>query len=85
MRLGIDAVGAAGGIVEAAICYTGDISDPNKKPYTLDYYLAFARCGALEMVLATVMNAMVVDLSLGLSLAIVFAPTGSWWSWARTC
>jgi pyruvate carboxylase len=23
MRLGIDAVGAAGGVVEAAICYTG--------------------------------------------------------------
>ncbi|TFJ84262.1 hypothetical protein NSK_004253 [Nannochloropsis salina CCMP1776] len=43
MRLGIDAVGAAGGIVEAAICYTGDITDPHRKPYTLDYYLEFAR------------------------------------------
>lgn len=29
MRLGIDAVGAAGGIVEAAVCYTGDITDPS--------------------------------------------------------
>jgi pyruvate carboxylase len=47
MRLGIDAAGAAGGIVEAAICYTGDISDPNRKPYTLDYYMGFARCVAL--------------------------------------
>lgn len=30
MRLGIDAVGAAGGIVEAAVCYTGDISDDSR-------------------------------------------------------
>ena len=30
MRLGIDAVGAAGGIVEAAVCYTGDISDTSR-------------------------------------------------------
>ena len=43
MRLGIDAVGAAGGIVEAAICYTGDVTDPTRKPYTLEYYLEFAR------------------------------------------
>jgi len=49
MRLGIDAVGEAGGIIEAAICYSGDVSDPNKKKYTLDYYLEFAqklvKCG----------------------------------------
>ncbi len=43
MKLGIDAVGAAGGIVEAAICYSGDVANPNKKKYTLDYYLDFAR------------------------------------------
>lgn len=43
MRLGIDAVRAAGGVVEAAICYTGDVSDPKKKKYTLDYYLNFAQ------------------------------------------
>jgi pyruvate carboxylase len=43
MRLGIDAVGGAGGIVEAAICYTGDVSDPNRGFYNLDYYLEFAR------------------------------------------
>lgn len=30
MRLGIDAVGSAGGIVEAAVCYTGDISDDSR-------------------------------------------------------
>jgi len=39
MKLGIDAVREAGGIIEAAICYTGDISDPNNRHYTLDYYL----------------------------------------------
>ena len=27
MRLGIDAVGQAGGIIEATVCYTGDVSD----------------------------------------------------------
>lgn len=42
MRLGIDAVGAAGGIIEAAICYTGDVTDPHAR-YNLDYYLDFAR------------------------------------------
>lgn len=31
MRLGIDAVGAAGGIVEAAVCYTGDIEDKSRR------------------------------------------------------
>ncbi len=42
---GIDAVGEAGGIIEAAICYTGDVTrsltEPNYK-YNLDYYLKFA-------------------------------------------
>lgn len=39
MKLGIDAVKKAGGVVEATVCYTGDVSDPNKKKYDLDYYL----------------------------------------------
>ena len=39
MKLGIDAVGSAGGIVEASISYTGDVSDPNKGLYNLEYYL----------------------------------------------
>jgi pyruvate carboxylase len=43
MKLGIDAVGQAGGIVEAACCYTGDVSDPNRGKYTLEYYLNFVR------------------------------------------
>jgi len=33
----------AGGIAEAAISYTGDITNPNKKKYTLEYYLSLAR------------------------------------------
>jgi pyruvate carboxylase len=45
LKLGIDAVGAAGGVVEAAICYTGDVSDPTKKKYSLQYYVDLA--GAL--------------------------------------
>jgi pyruvate carboxylase len=42
LRLGIDAVGAAGGIIEAAICYSGDVSDPNRKKYSLQYYVDLA-------------------------------------------
>ena len=43
MKLGIDAVKQAGGVVEAAICYTGDVSDPNHSQYNLDYYLQLVR------------------------------------------
>mmetsp|Transcript_23557 Transcript_23557/g.36368 ORF Transcript_23557/g.36368 Transcript_23557/m.36368 type:complete len:1256 (+) Transcript_23557:126-3893(+) len=43
MKLGIDAVGTAGGIVEAAVCYTGDVSDPKRGMYDLEYYLSFVR------------------------------------------
>lgn len=32
-----------GGIAEAAICYTGDILNPENKKYTLQYYLDLAR------------------------------------------
>lgn len=42
MRLGIDAAKKAGGVVEAAMCYTGDIADPKKTKYNLQYYLDFA-------------------------------------------
>jgi len=45
MELGIDAVGNAGGIVEAAICYTGDVMRGLHKKdykYNLDYYLKLA-------------------------------------------
>lgn len=36
MKLGIDAVGQAGGIVEAAVCYTGDVADPKRGLYDLE-------------------------------------------------
>ncbi|XP_026677516.1 pyruvate carboxylase, mitochondrial isoform X4 [Diaphorina citri] len=36
--LGMEAAGKAGGVVEAAISYTGDVSDPSKKKYDLKYY-----------------------------------------------
>lgn len=39
LKLGIDAVKKAGGVVEAAICYSGDVSNPDKKKYNLEYYL----------------------------------------------
>jgi len=43
MLFGIDAVRAVGGVCEAAIGYTGDVSDPRKTKYTLDYYLNLTR------------------------------------------
>ncbi len=42
MRLGIDAVGTAGGIIEAAVCYTGDVTQKDAR-YNLDYYVNFTR------------------------------------------
>ncbi|MDF0532318.1 pyruvate carboxylase [Tsukamurella sp. 8F] len=43
MRPAIDAVRETGTtIAEVALCYTGDLSDPAEKLYTLDYYLALA-------------------------------------------
>ena len=43
MRVAIDAVGDTGKLCEAAICYTGDLSDPAEQKYTLDYYVTMAR------------------------------------------
>ncbi|TRY82785.1 hypothetical protein DNTS_031990, partial [Danionella cerebrum] len=42
MLLGMEAAGSAGGVVEAAISYTGDVSDPMKQKYSLEYYLKLA-------------------------------------------
>ncbi|XP_058790854.1 pyruvate carboxylase, mitochondrial [Phymastichus coffea] len=36
--LGMEAAGKAGGVVEAAISYTGDVSDPQRRKYDLNYY-----------------------------------------------
>lgn len=43
MLLGMEAVGKAGGVVEAAISYTGDVSDKSSQRYNLDYYLKLAK------------------------------------------
>ena len=43
MRVSIDAVRETGKLCEAAICYTGNLSDPHERKYTLDYYLKLAR------------------------------------------
>jgi pyruvate carboxylase len=43
MRAAIDAVRDAGtAVAEVALCYTGDLSDPGERLYTLDYYLRLA-------------------------------------------
>lgn len=41
LKVGVDAVKRAGGVVEATICYSGDMLQPGKK-YNLDYYLEVA-------------------------------------------
>ena len=43
MRVAIDAVLESGKLCEAAICYSGNLSDPHEKKYTLDYYVRLAR------------------------------------------
>jgi len=44
MRPAIEAVRAAGtSVAEVALCYTGDLSDPNETLYTVDYYLELAQ------------------------------------------
>lgn len=43
MQVAIDAVREAGGIAEVALCYTGDILDPKKTKYTLQYYIDKAK------------------------------------------
>ena len=43
MRVAMDAVREEGRLCEAAICYTGDILDPERAKYDLKYYVALAR------------------------------------------
>lgn len=42
LQLGIDSAGAAGGVVEGVMSYTGDVSDPTRQKYNLEYYLNLA-------------------------------------------
>ncbi|MEO0388446.1 MAG: pyruvate carboxylase, partial [Pseudomonadota bacterium] len=43
MRVSMDAVLATGRILEASICYTGDILDPDRAKYSLRYYVDLAK------------------------------------------
>ncbi|WP_198508066.1 pyruvate carboxylase [Bacillus sp. FJAT-42315] len=43
MEVAIDAVRQTGKIAEASICYTGDIDDPTRTKYDIDYYKAMAK------------------------------------------
>ena len=43
LRPAMDAVLEAGAICEPAVCYTGDLLDPKRDKYTLDYYVKLAK------------------------------------------
>jgi pyruvate carboxylase len=43
MKVAIDAVVESGAICEAAICYTGDVLDPKRTKYSLDYYVKLGK------------------------------------------
>lgn len=42
LKLGVDAAGSAGGFVEGAMSYTGNVADPTKGKYNLEYYMKLA-------------------------------------------
>lgn len=42
LQLGIEAAGQSGGVVEAAISYTGDVCNPKNSKYNIDYYMNLA-------------------------------------------
>ncbi|MEM6972950.1 MAG: pyruvate carboxylase [Pseudomonadota bacterium] len=43
MRLAMDEVLASGRLLEACVCYTGDIDDPERAKYALSYYVDLAK------------------------------------------
>jgi pyruvate carboxylase len=43
MRVAIDAVCETGKLAEGAICYTGDLLNPNRAKYSLNYYVGVAK------------------------------------------
>ncbi len=43
MRVAMDAVIEAGKVCEGTICYTGDINDPDRAKYSLDYYVKMGK------------------------------------------
>lgn len=48
LRIGIDAAKKAGGVVEAVVCYSGDVASPKETKYTLQYYLDFVEALVAE-------------------------------------
>ena len=43
LKVAMDAIGETGALCEAAICYTGDILDPKRDKYPLQYYVDMAK------------------------------------------
>lgn len=43
MQVAMDAVNKSGAVCEAAMCYTGDILDPKRDKYPLEYYVNLAK------------------------------------------
>ena len=43
LEMAIKAVVDAGGVAEACVCYTGDILDPKRDKYTLNYFVGLAK------------------------------------------
>ena len=43
MKVAMEAVRKTGRVCEAAICYTGDILDPKRQKYSLEYYVRMAK------------------------------------------
>ena len=43
MTVACEAVRKQGKVLEAAVCYTGDVSDPRRDKYPLDYYVKLAK------------------------------------------
>ena len=43
LKMAIDAVVQSGGVAEACVCYTGDILDPKRDKYTLNYFVDLAK------------------------------------------
>ena len=43
LKVAMDAIGETGAVCEAAICYTGDILDPARDKYPLQYYVDMAK------------------------------------------
>ena len=43
MKVAMEAVQKEGAVCEAAMCYTGDISDPSRDKYPLEYYVNMAK------------------------------------------